>query len=464
MGESMAGVRLRSPVQEQMGLESVPYFPLKLVQEREAWLLVNPLTGVSSEINGPAYSLLRLCDGYRTLAEVIEELQRSYQSERSDILAVAEPLLRMLSDQGVLWQLRRRMNWWRLPPPVAVLWDLTGRCNLRCRHCVVGSTSSCSDDLTPEECQRLVDEMAGFGVQQLILSGGEPLLRPDFLDIGRHAVSHKLSLQVATNATLVTAKVAAALGEFGAAAQVSLDAADPVTHDDFRQVQGAWRRATRGIRHLLAVKVPITLAATVTTANIEQILDLYRMAADLGVTTFRILPFVPYGRGGQYRALEVSPEQMRHLTEELNILRGEVGLPIAPMEFECTFRPPPPSQPDPLTHVGCDGGIAYCTINSKGEVLPCNFFSGAEAENVREHSFEWIWHNSRFLNYFRSLVVDDIQGACQSCGWLSACRGSCLAANFAHGDIFQSNCHCWLATSNCERSSDRSDSLSTVIC
>lgn len=436
---------LLPPKPARLELECVPYFPLRLVRQGEAWLLANPITGVSSEINDAACHLLGLCDGYRTLGEIVEELRQAYRSERSDILSTAVPLLQTLSDEGVLWQRQRRMSWYRHPPPMAVLWDLTGRCNLRCRHCVVDSAHSSNDGLTLAECRRLIDEMADFGVQQLILSGGEPLIRSDFLDICRYAADRKLALQVATNATLISRRTAAVMAEVKAAAQVSLDAADPSTHDDFRQVRGAWERCLRGVQALLAENVPVTLAATVTRANIEQIQALYRLAAGLGVATFRILPFVPYGRGAESQALEVPPEQMRDLTANLRRCREEAGLPIAPMEFECTFLPPPSMAADPLAHVGCDGAIAYCTITSKGDVLPCNFFSGAEAENVREREFEWIWHNSRFLNYFRSLVVGDIEGSCQNCDWLSTCRGSCLAANFAHGNIFQSNCHCWLA-------------------
>ncbi len=172
---------------------------------------------------------------------------------------------------------------------------------------------------------------------------------------------------------------------------------------------------------------------------------------------------MPYGRGARSRDLEVTPEQMRTLTERLRESRKLLGLNIAPMEFECCFEPPPVAEADSQTHVGCDGAIAYCTVTSSGDVLPCNYFSGVQAENVREHEFEWIWHNSRFLNYFRSLVVGDIDGACQSCGFLSSCRGSCLAANFAHGNLFQSNCHCWIATSNYRELSKPGEVMCTTL-
>ncbi len=430
--------------------DAVPYFPVKVVRDGEKWSLHNPTTGDSVALNEAAYRLVVSCDGCHTLEEITAELSRAYRLDPSQVLAMSTPTLQNLSDEGMIWWRKQRMNWWRLGPPTGVLWDLTKRCNLSCRHCVVDSARSGKGELSLAECQRLIEEMAGFGVRQVILSGGEPTLRRDFLDICNYAAESGLFLQIATNATLITRDSAASLGNLKAAAQVSLDGSHPGLHDAFRGVSGSWRRTVRGIGYLRAAGVPVTLAAVATTANIADIPAIYRLAFDLGVSTFRLLPFVPYGRGSRSRELEVAPEQMRELTEKLREARNVVGLNILPMEFECCFEPPPAEEADSQTHIGCDGAIAYCAVTADGEVLPCNYFSGVQAENIREHDFEWIWHNSQFLNYFRSLVVGDIKGRCQNCSWLASCRGSCIASNFAHGNIFQSNCHCWMAASNHE--------------
>ncbi|MGP8337749.1 MAG: radical SAM protein, partial [Methanosarcinaceae archaeon] len=244
--------------------------------------------------------------------------------------------------------------------------------------------------------------------------------------------------------TLITKEIAENLAKIQASAQVSLDGATPDVHDGLRQCPGAWQRTIEGIKILEEAGVSVMIAAVVTNANAAQIPALYDLAADLGTQKFRILPFVPFGRGGDSVELEVSPQKMREITTYLRNRSDNGGLPVVQMEFECTLKPLAPEKVDPQTRIGCDGGVAYCTITSTGDVLPCNYFAGVETENVKENSFANIWKNSRFLNYFRSLNVSDIKGVCQDCDWLSICRGSCIAANFAHGDIFQANCHCWL--------------------
>ncbi|WP_340818348.1 PqqD family peptide modification chaperone [Methanolobus sp. WCC4] len=424
--------------------ELVPYFPFRINKEDELWVIRNPLTGQENELNEAAFWMLKLCDGYRTLDEIINDISTAYRTDSDTAYAMSAPLLEKLTGDGVLWWRKGRLNYWKVPAPAGVLWDLTSRCNLRCKHCVVSAGEAGRDELSLDECHRLIDQFAEFGIGQLILSGGEPMVREDFFDIAEYATEKGLLIQVATNGTLIDESAAQRLASIGASTQVSFDSSEPAIHDDFRQHSGSWLRTKKGIEHLKKAGVPVTLAVTVTTMNIDDVPHIYEMAKDMGVQTFRILPFVPFGRGKYADELEVSPARMGELTEFLHSKRDEDGLNIAPMEFECTFSPPPEQGIDNDTRIGCDGAISYCTVNSSGEVLPCNYFSGADAENIREHDFRWIWDNSRFLNYFRSLKATDVKGSCQECSWLPVCRGSCIAANFAHGDMFQSNCHCWL--------------------
>lgn len=427
--------------------EHVPYFPFRISHEDDLWIIKNPISGLENELNEPAFWLLKLCDGYRTFHEIVKEISNSYKISRENVLGMSLPLLENLTNEGMLWWREGRLNYWKFPAPAGVLWDLTSKCNLRCKHCVVSAGEEGTEELSFDQCCTLIDQFADFGVGQLILSGGEPMVRKDFFDIAEYAAGKGILIQVATNGTLIDEVAAQRLASIGACAQVSFDSPEPAVHDEFRQHPGSWEKTKEGIELLNYAGVPVTLAATVTTMNVDDIPRLYDLANDMGVQTFRILPFVPFGRGKYADELELAPTRMRELTAFLHSRKEENGVNIAPMEFECTFSPPPEQKIDSGTRIGCDGAISYCTVTSSGDVLPCNYFSGAEVENVKDNDFHWIWDNSRFLNYFRSMKASDVKGTCQDCDWLSACRGSCVAANFAHGDIFQSNCHCWLVNS-----------------
>ncbi len=271
-------------------------------------------------------------------------------------------------------------------------------------------------------------------------------MHPQFFKIAEHALKTGLSLQISTNGTMITPKIARKLATLKPGLQgiqVSLDGLTPEIHNQFRKNKDAWKLAVKGIKNLVEAKIPVTLGSVVTKTNYNQIQGLYKFAHKLRVSSFRIMPFVPYGRGRSSMNLEVTPNRMMRLTKELTELQKSIGLTITPMQFECLMSPPPNAQIDTRTHLGCEGGILYCTINANGDVLPCNFFTGVKTENIREKSFEWIWKNSHFLNYMRSLTISDLSNLCQSCPWIAACRGSCIAMNFAQGNVFRANSQCW---------------------
>ena len=425
-------------------VDAVPFFPFRLRQVEGQWLVSNPFDHREQVLNEAGCRILKLCDGYRTWHEILVALAKQDRLRFVEARVFAEQFVKPLSESAMVWWRDRRMLVQQVPPPVAVLWDLTSRCNLHCQHCVVGARTDNAAQLPLADCFRLIDEMSAFGVQQLILSGGEPLVREDFFSIVEQAVDRGLTVQVATNATLLGRKGAQRLAELGVNMQVSLDAVTPALHDRFRGSEQCWRKTVGAIGKLLQEGVYVSVASVVTRLNIDELPDLYRFVGELGVDCYRIMPFVPYGRGAAAATLEVEPRRMKQLTVRLQQLQDEIGLPLAPMEFECSLRLPNQSLPSrPGQRIGCEGSVAYCTVTAEGEVLPCNYFAGVEAENVMEKSFEWIWYNSRILNYFRSLQTADIHGVCRNCDWLGECRGSCIAANFVHGDIFQSNCHCW---------------------
>ncbi len=434
---------MHTPAKDEKDYQNwYPFFPLKWTSDQEYLYFDSPFHQERQKVPILAGEVLQLSDGAKSWGEVIFSVVRKYRKPRNEIIENSRPFIDALTENGDLWWRKSPAENLPAPAPTAVLWDITNKCNLRCRHCVVSGGES-AEEIDTAAALRLIDEMAEFGVTQIIFSGGEPLQRNDFFKLAQRAAEKKLIIQVATNATLINEAKAQQLAGLNANAQVSLDGATAETHDAFRQAPGSWNKTIKGIERLSQARVPVMIAATVNRLNFNEIPGLYDLARQLGAHTFRILPFVPYGRGQKSLDLEISPKEMEKISEYLFQARQNGGLMVQTMEFECTFSPPPDSPAKEGTRIGCDGAIAYCTINSAGDILPCNFFSSTQTQNIKEQSFQYAWNHSKILNYFRSLTINDIRGSCQSCQWLPVCRTGCIAANYAHGDIFQSNCHCW---------------------
>jgi MoaA/NifB/PqqE/SkfB family radical SAM enzyme len=153
------------------------------------------------------------------------------------------------------------------PGPV-VIWNLTRRCNLTCTHCYAFSADHAyPGELSTEEVFGVMDDLKAFRVPVLILSGGEPLLRPDLMDIARRARAQGFYTGLSTNGTLIDAARADAIAAMGFDyVGISLDGLQ-ATHDRFRRQVGAFDSSLAAVRLLLARGVKVGLRFTLTAPN-----------------------------------------------------------------------------------------------------------------------------------------------------------------------------------------------------
>ncbi|MBN1780913.1 PqqD family peptide modification chaperone [bacterium] len=427
----------------------VPYFafPIRRESGTSQFSTSNHLQERPLMLNVQAAEILRLADGERSLNEIMDYFERRYPHVEPSLLR--EKILQVLDAMT-----RTELIWWRdkpvrlhaIEPPRTIFWEITSLCNLKCLHCVVSAGKRNSDELSVDRCFELIREMAGFGVQNIAFSGGEPLMHPEFKNLAEAVAASGMSIQVATNGTLVTREIAQWLRDLRADVQVSLDGSTSLIHDKMRPGNRAFEKAVRGIRHLLGAGHVLTVGSVVSKNNRHDIKNIITLCENLGVQNFRLIPFVPKGRGGTFAGMEITASEMKAITEMLISERKRRKINIIPLEFEKMVQGTACVQPaSPGQSLGCGGARAYGTITPAGELLPCHFFEGVRADSVAGHAFADVWIQSRFLNYFRSLTVHDLHGACRDCRWLSACAGSCRAINFAKGDVFGANKGCWIA-------------------
>jgi MoaA/NifB/PqqE/SkfB family radical SAM enzyme len=193
--------------------------------------------------------------------------------------------------------------------PYVISWNLTYRCNLACEHCYLDAgpkplvgTENFADrsELGTEECFRVIDDIAAFAPECLtILTGGEPLLRRDILEIVRRAAERGLWVVVGTNGVRITRNVAKRLAEAGARGlSLSLDALDPDCHDRFRMVRGAWQNTVEGAEILNRTGLPFIVQTTAGSHNLGELDAIADFAHDrLAAKVWNLYFLVPTGRG-----------------------------------------------------------------------------------------------------------------------------------------------------------------------
>jgi heme b synthase len=309
------------------------------------------------------------------------------------------------------------------------------------------------DDLTTQEAYQLIDQILEVGKPILILSGGEPLIRPDIFEIARYGVGKGLTVSLATNGTLVDAAIAQKLKEAGVArVSVSLDGGDSETHDIFRRLPGSFGDALRGIEYLKAAGVPFQLNSTIAKHNAHQLADMFRLAKDLGAVAFHVFMLVPVGCG-----VEIAEDQMltpggyEEILNEFYDLSQQGGIETkatcAPHYYRI-LRQRAKAEGKKVTFEthgmaavtrGCLAGTAVCFVSHKGEVFPCGYLP-VEAGNIRRERFKDIWENSTTFATLRDL--DSLEGKCGFCEYRKACEGCRARAYYETGSIMGEEPYC----------------------
>lgn len=344
-----------------------------------------------------------------------------------------------------------------IPPRLQlVAWEVTRRCNLFCAHCRASATDACyENELSTQECYRVIDQIVETGKPILILTGGEPLMRPDIYDIGRYAVGQGLKVVMGSNGTLIDSETAARLKVIPVSRiGVSLDFPSPELQDNFRGKPGAFDAAINGIRNARTAGIEIQINSTVTRMNAGYLGDLLSLALEVDAIAFHPFLLVPTGRGKWLESVALSPQQYEDTLNWIYDRQVELGDGMffkptdAPHYLRIikqrqkgepnTVRVGGHSSPHAITR-GCLAGTGFCFISHRGRVQGCGYLD-VEAGNVREQSFSQIWHESPLFRDLRNIA--GIKGKCGSCEYKRICGGCRARAYEATGDYLEAEPYC----------------------
>lgn len=344
--------------------------------------------------------------------------------------------------------------------PIQIDLDITHGCNLKCVHCSANAGKRLDNEMTTMEIMTLIDDIYSWGVMNITIAGGEPLLRNDCMDIVEYAVGKRgMLVTLVTNAILLTDTIIDRVSKCkGLQLVVSLDAP---SQDKFDQIRVGNKNTFSDIWNKIDIisktNISYSISYVATKINLTDFFVTYKKLNEIGVDRITLIKFVPVGRGdenkdllmldydtwkdfilkltkdkmiGKYKNIAISiacpndlyvPLMENGYTEEQV---EEIWGYVSPLKIDSykEFR-----------ELGCHAGVTNLSIAANGDVYPCAIgvsYPGLCCGNIKKEKIEKIWFDSKLLNDLRNLKLKDISDICLDCNYKSICGGGCRIRGF----------------------------------
>ena len=343
-----------------------------------------------------------------------------------------------------------------------VVWNTTNRCNLRCKHCYIDAEDhDYKHELSTEEAKVFIRDLAQMGAPVLLFSGGEPLMRKDIFELGKLATELGLRAVISSNGTLIDDETAKKINAAGFQyVGISIDGA-PATHDEFRNKQGAFDAAMRGVRACQNNGVKTGLRFTVNKYNQQDLPEVFEIIKRENIPRFCMYHLVYAGRAEQMVDMDTTTEETRKILElvsqktiELHNAGVEVEILTTDNHADGIFllnqiRNSQPERSDEIVkllemHGGCSAGTKFANVDPLGNVHPCQFWQDYSVGNIREKPFSEIWTSDDELMVKLREKEKHVKGKCGACNYKSLCAGCRIRARAVYGDLWAEDPACYL--------------------
>lgn len=346
--------------------------------------------------------------------------------------------------------------------PFIVIWEVTQACDLACLHCRASAQPHRNPlELNTHDGFKLIDQICEFGSPLLVLTGGDPIKRPDIYDIITYASNKGLRVAMTPSGTpLMTPDVVKKLKDAGLSRlAISLDGSHAALHDKFRQVLGSYQWTMNAIQAAHDVDLPVQINTTMTRYNFDDFPELVQKMMDLKIALWSVFFLVPTGRGQEKD--ELGADEYEWLLNRLYDMSRQVDFDIkttaAPHYRRVTLqRAKAEGVLNEIKrggtigfHVGQDAigraakgvndGNGFVFISHFGQIFPSGFLP-ISAGNVRKDRLVNVYRHSELFTKLRD--TNKLKGKCGLCEFKNVCGGSRARAYATTGDYLEADSYC----------------------
>jgi len=330
--------------------------------------------------------------------------------------------------------------------PLIVTWEVTQACDLECDHCRASAQPDRDPaELTTEQGKSLVDSVAQFGHPSpvFVISGGDPLKRPDLFELLEYATDQGISTAVTPASTpLLTEETIQRFADLGVRRMaLSLDGATPEAHDGFRGEEGSFDTIIRAARQAREAGLGVQINSTVTANTVDDLPAIADLVEEIGAAMWEVFFLVPIGRGEDLAQLEPAKtvEVMEWLYRRQRDAPYRVITVEAPHYRRVADRAERADSGQGVRVGSTRAGKGFVFVSYEGEVYPSGFLPES-AGNVTDRDLVDIYRNSDLFTRLRD--EDELLGSCRECEYRALCGGSRSRAHAVTGDPFASDPLC----------------------
>lgn len=390
---------------------------------------IDPETGMWIRTNQSGADILRLCDGEHSINNIIKKVSKNEKIPSQMIKDSIIEFICHAKEAKLIWEKDKTIVFATQPRPLnKVVIHITWQCNLKCVHCYARDQKIGEPEMDATTIRKLITDFSEMGVHQIVISGGEPLLREDILDMIPQCDS---KIVLITNGTMVDSNIAIKIKEKFDEVSVSIDGPDRKTHELFRG-KNSFDSAIAGVKLLKETGIEsLSICTTVTTANMNKMLDMLDLAQSLNCD-ISFGRFIPTNQHQSY--LLPSGEAYSAVTQRIyqkysdlykRYSRKKTKLPSLSFDASATgaaksmiFHKQPTRN--------CGAGETEISISPQGDVYPCPYLhkKGFKLGNIVKESIEDIRTAGYVFN--EKINVRDFD-FCSDCYLRYICAGGCRA-------------------------------------